>query len=118
MDTTLKQVVAGVIIAGAGFIGGSAGSIEATEVTNIDATKARSVGEVVIEKVITAPTTTVDKFTLNDLVSEIEKIDREIAPLVKRRNDLVAKIQAVQTEVQTKFDEEQAKVEEKLEVIE
>jgi len=109
MNNTFKQVVAGVVLAGAGFVGGAAGSIDASEVVKIDATKARNVGEVTIEKVITAPTTTVERYTLNDLVSEIEMLDRQIAQLTNRRNSLVAKAQAVQAEVETKFNAEEAK---------
>lgn len=117
MNNTIKNTIAGVVIAGAGFVGGSAGSIDASEVTKIDAKNARNVGEVVIEKVITAPQTTVERFTLNDLVSEINMLDVQIASLTNRRNNLVAKAQAVQAEVQTKFKAEEAKREAKEEKV-
>lgn len=109
MNNTFKNVVAGAVLAGAGFVGGAAGGIEASEVTKIDATQARSVGEVLIEKVITAPQTTVERYTLNDLVSEVQMIDAQIASLQSRRANIVAKVQAVQAEAQTKFEAEEAK---------
>lgn len=109
MNNTFKKVVAGAVLAGAGFVGGAAGSIDASEVVKIDAKNARSVGEVVIEKVITAPTTTVERYTLNDLVSEREMLVRQRDSVIARIADIDAKIASVQAPATEKFNEEEAK---------
>lgn len=109
---TIKNIAVGAVLAGAGFVGGLTGGIEASEVKTFDASQASKVEEVRIFRTVTAPATTEESFTLNDLNSEIEGLDFQIARLQERKAALVAKRDGAITEATVKFEEEVTKREE------
>lgn len=109
---TIKNIAVGAVLAGAGFVGGLTGGIEASEVKTFDASQASKVEEVRIFRTVTAPVTTEESFTLNDLNSEIEGLDFQIARLQERKAALVAKRDGAITEATVKFEEEVTKREE------
>lgn len=107
-------------LVGAGFVGGSASSIQAETIKTIDATRAANVQEVRISEKITAPVTTEISYTINDLISEIEMKDRELnrcTTIQSEKEALLLKKQAAFIDSQIKFDEEVAKREAEKEVV-